>query len=134
MTITTHSLKSWRVRLAGVALTLLGLASVGTAQARDLVWSVGVHSPGVSVGLGNAAPVVVASGPVYYAPPPVVYAPRPVYHAAPVVVVPGHRGYYKAHNKSHHRAHHRAHKHHHKHHAKKHGHSHHRHGGHHGHR
>ena len=95
MTTTSLSLKSWRARVAGAALAFVALAGAGAAQARDVVWSVGVQSPGISVGVANAPPVYVASGPVYYAPPPpVYYAPRPVYQAAPVYVVPSHRGYY----------------------------------------
>nr|WP_247597014.1 hypothetical protein [Hydrogenophaga sp. PAMC20947] len=55
-------------------------AGASTAQARDVYWSVGVDSPGVSVGVSNAPP------------PRVVVHPRPVYiEQAPVVVYPGHR-------------------------------------------
>jgi hypothetical protein len=95
MTTTSLSLKSWRARLAGAALAFVALAGAGAAQARDVVWSVGVQSPGIALGIANAPPVYVASGPVYYAPPPpVYYAPRPIYHAAPVVVMPPRPGYY----------------------------------------
>lgn len=89
-----------------MVLVLVGLAAMGTAQARELAWSVDLHSPGVSVGLGNQPQVIIAPG--YYAPPPVVYAPRPMYQAPAVVMVPEHRGYYKApkhHFKRHHRHH-----------------------------
>lgn len=70
--------------VAGAAL----LALAGTAHARDNVyWSVGIEAaPGVSVGVGNTRPVVVAPAPVYVAPQPVYVAPQPV------VVYP--RGYY----------------------------------------
>lgn len=88
---------------AGVALALL--AGAGTAQARDVYWSVGVNSPGVALGVSNGgypyvapAPMYVAPQPVYYqAPPPVYYAPpRPVYYAPPVVVgAPVYGGYYR---------------------------------------
>jgi len=74
---------------AGVALALL--AGAGTAQARDVYWSVGVNSPGVALGVSNGgypvyvapAPVYVAPQPIYYQPPPPVYyaPPRPVYYA-----------------------------------------------------
>ena len=36
---------------AGVALALL--TGAGAAQARDVNWSIGVNSPGVSVGVSN---------------------------------------------------------------------------------
>ncbi|WP_159918209.1 hypothetical protein [Pantoea sp. 18069] len=101
MTTSKLSLKSWRARVAGAALAFVALAGAGAAQARDVVWSVGVHSPGVSLGVANTMPLVVASGPVYYAPPPVYYAPRPIYHAAPVVVMPPRHGYYGKHHYKH---------------------------------
>lgn len=111
MTTTSSAPKSWPQRWAGAALALAALAGAAAAQARELVWSVGVHSPGISVGVANAPPVYVASGPVYYAPPPppVYYAARPVYQAVPVYVVPSHRGYYgRGYDKHHykHRGHH----------------------------
>ena len=91
---------------AGVALALL--SGAGTAQARDVYWSVGVNSPGVALGVSNGGyPVYVAPAPVYYAPPP---PPRPVYYTAPAPVYyappPGH--YYREHR--HHRHHHRGHR------------------------
>ena len=59
--------------LAWVAgLCALGAASV--AQARDLNWSIGIDSPGVSVGVSNHRPVVVYPQPVYV-------QPRPYYRA-----------------------------------------------------
>ena len=99
---------------AGVAVALT--VGAAPAQARDVNWSVGLSSPGVSVGVSNGypvyvapAPVYVAPAPVYYAPPPppprpVYYAPpRPVYYAPPAPVYygppPGH--YYREHR--HHR-------------------------------
>lgn len=65
---------------------LSGAASV--AQARDNVyWSIGVNSPGVSVGVTNTRPVAVYPAPVVvHSPPPVVYAPPPVVYAPPPVV------------------------------------------------
>lgn len=47
---------------AGVALALL--TGAGAAQARDVNWSIGVNSPGVSVGVSNGY-----GYPVYVAPP-----------------------------------------------------------------
>ncbi|BEU96221.1 hypothetical protein ACDW_19260 [Acidovorax sp. DW039] len=61
---------------AGVAVVLL--AGTGAAQARDVNWSIGVNSPGVSVGVSNSY-----GYPVYVAPPPVYVAPRPIYYAPP---------------------------------------------------
>jgi hypothetical protein len=81
--------------LLAAAAALAALLGAGVAQARDNVyWSVGVDAaPGVSLGVGNVRPVVVAPQPVYVAPQPVyvapapvaVYRPAPVYRAAPVV-------------------------------------------------
>ncbi|MFZ3125999.1 MAG: hypothetical protein WA129_13040 [Acidovorax sp.] len=90
--------------VAGVALALL--AGAGTAQARDVYWSVGVNSPGVALGASNGgypvyvapAPVYVAPQPIYYQPPPPVYyaPPRPVYYAPAVMVgAPVYGGYYR---------------------------------------
>ena len=79
------------------AAAVLSLAAAGAAQAGDIHWSIGVHAaPGVTIGVGNSRPVVVAQAPVvvYPAPvvthrPPVVYAPAPVYvRPAPVYVRP----------------------------------------------
>lgn len=107
-------LKLSRALAAAAALTLAGLGT--TAQARDNVyWSVGIDAaPGVSVGVGNyrpmvvaPAPVYVAPAPVYVAPAPVYVAPRPVYYAypAPVYYGPyyGHPGKHKGWHKRHHR-------------------------------
>lgn len=102
---------SSRFAIASLGLGAALLLGAGAAQARDSVyWSVGVASPGVAVGVGNAYPAVVAPviapapvyyapAPVVYAPQPVVYAPRPVYYGAPVVVAP--RGWH--HGGHHHR-------------------------------
>lgn len=116
-------------RRASVWARLLSMAALATgaltlsatpAQARDVHFSVGVHAPGVSVGISNhRPPVYYAPPPVYYAPPPVYYAPPPVYYAPPpvhrgvrpVVVVPppiyydddrGHRGLRKHWKHKHH--------------------------------
>lgn len=96
-----------------LSLGLLGAAALGAsaaAQARDdIYWSVGVGTPGVSVGVSNArpyyapAPVYVQPAPVYVAPRPVYVAPRPIYQAPPVVYgpapvyygPPGHRKHHK---------------------------------------
>lgn len=102
------------------AATLVALAAVGTAaQARDNVfWSLGVEAaPGVSLGVGNTRPVVVAPAPVYVAPQPVYVAPAPVIVPARRVIVapapvyyeeetyfvpPGHRrGWHKEHHHHH---------------------------------
>ena len=78
--------------MAAAAGVVLALAA-GSAQARDVNWSIGVGVPGVAMGYGAPAPVYMAPPPVYVAPPrpvyyapPVVYAPPPVYYRGP-----GHR-------------------------------------------
>lgn len=107
----TDRFPAWRTAMAtgarkasaGVVL-LVSLAGAGAAGAADVYWSVGVHSPGVHVGVGNAPPVVVSTRPVVvHVPPRVVYAPPPVvvYHYAyPVYragwVPPGHAKHGKA--------------------------------------
>ncbi len=67
-----------------VAAGMMGLLwSAQSAQANDVYWSIGVHQPGVSVGVSNAPQVIVQPAPrVIYAPPRVVYG------APPVVVYP----------------------------------------------
>jgi hypothetical protein len=100
--------------LAAAALLALAVGA-GTAQARDNVfWSLGVEAaPGVSVGVSNARPVLVAPQPVYVAPQPVYVAPRPVVVQPrpvvlveqPVYVVPGHRGHKHKHRHHGHRHH-----------------------------
>jgi hypothetical protein len=91
-----------RIRSIAVAAGLAAVASlaaVGSAQAQ-VAWSVGVNSPGVSVGVTNA-PVVAYPRyyrhwyPRYYAAAPIVY-PAPVvepvyvdpYYYGPTVVYP----------------------------------------------
>jgi hypothetical protein len=114
-----------KLKLSGFFFAAV-LALAGTAQARDVFWSVGADvAPGVSVGVGNvrpAAPVIVQPAPVYVAPQPVYVAPRPVYVTPqpvyvaprPVVVRPApvyyvepehpgrHRGWHKKHKHKHH--------------------------------
>lgn len=105
-------------RLAAVTLVSLAGSTV-PVQARDNVfWSIGIDAaPGISVGVSNARPVVVAPAPVYVAPQPVYLAPQPVYLAPrpvlvaqpAVIVAPvrlhGHPGKHRGWNK--HRRHHR---------------------------
>lgn len=75
-----------KAALAGAAM--LGFA--GAAQAGgNVYWSIGVGSPGVSVGVTNARPVYVQPAPVYYQPQPVYVQPAPVYYQPqPVYVQP----------------------------------------------
>jgi hypothetical protein len=96
--------------LAAVALLALTVGA-GTAQARDNVyWSLGVDAaPGVSLGVGNTRPVVIAPQPVYVAPQPVYLAPRPVVVHRPVMLVEPEPVYIE-------RGRHRGHKHKHRHH------------------
>lgn len=71
---------------------LCALGAAGVAQARDVNWSIGIESPGVSVGVSNHRPVVVYPQPVYGAPVygapvygrPVYVHPQPVYQVRPV--------------------------------------------------
>jgi hypothetical protein len=74
--------------LVALAACAWGL-STGSAQARggdDVYWSIGVHSPGVAVGVSNAPPPVVVHQSYPYSPRP-LYQPRPVViQHAPVVV------------------------------------------------
>jgi hypothetical protein len=80
-----------------IAAAAIGIASLGLAtgaQARDVVWSVGVGAPGAQVIVGNAPvyvapPVIVQAPPRYYRPPPAVY------HAPPVYYMPPPRVYYQ---------------------------------------
>ncbi len=88
-----HSMKSWAL-LAGASALLWGAA--GAAQARDVVWSVGVGGPGVQVGVTNAPPPMVVHRPVYsHAPavywqqPVVIAPPQAVYYAPPRFVYGG---------------------------------------------
>ncbi|MDA7414843.1 hypothetical protein PGB34_00570 [Xenophilus arseniciresistens] len=85
MSLSTSSFFKWA---AAAALGASALVAANTAQAQ-VSWSVGVHAPGVSVGVANPAPVYYAPAPVYYAPPPVYYRPPPpVYRPAPVYYGP----------------------------------------------
>lgn len=84
------------VRAAAALSMATGLwaLAAGQAQARgshdDVYWSVGVNSPGVSVGVSNAPPVVVQPRPVViHQPAPVVVQPAyPYPYVRPVVVHP----------------------------------------------
>jgi hypothetical protein len=89
----------------------LAVGALGTARAGDVYWSIGIHQPGVSVGVSNTRPVVVAP-PVVVSPPVwVAQPPRPVVVAPPAVVVtpappvvyyygvpPGHRKHHRHHH------------------------------------
>ncbi len=95
-----HSIKSLALA-AGAVAAMWGMAS--TAQARDdVVWSVGIGSPGVHVGVTNAPqvvharPVIVVPQPVYLHQPPVVVHPRHVIRHGQPVVVMAPRSYYYA--------------------------------------
>ncbi len=75
--------------LATLAAGAWGL-SASNAHARggdDVYWSIGVHQPGVSVGVSNAPPVVVHQRPVYVESRPVVIH-QPYPYVRPVVVHP----------------------------------------------
>lgn len=76
------------ILMTGVlAAGALGLA--GVAQARsDVYWSIGMGSPGVSVGVSNAPPVYYAPQSVYVQPAPVYVRPRPVYVTPPAYYAP----------------------------------------------
>ena len=79
---------------AAAVVGACALAAGGAAQARDVVWSVGVGSPGVQVNASNAPqllyprPVVVVPQPVYYTQPAVVYQPPQVVYQPQVVYGP----------------------------------------------
>jgi len=63
--------------------------AVAPAQARDVYFSIGVNTPGVSVGVSNAPPVVYHPPAFVHYPPPVVhYPPAVVHYPQPVVVHP----------------------------------------------
>lgn len=88
-----NPLSLFRGAPAGRAVAALVLALTGAAHAGDVYWSIGVHQPGVTVGVGNTPPVVYAPSPrvvmvppVVVAPPAVVYAPAYGYQ-----MPPGHR-------------------------------------------
>lgn len=69
-----------KLKYPAACAALALLAAAGAAQARDNVyWSVGIEAaPGVTLGVGNHRPVLVAPAPVYVAPQPVYVAPPPV--------------------------------------------------------
>jgi len=69
----TATLANRSIVLAGITATLAvaALSFAGSAQARDnVLWSVGVGAPGVSLNVGNAGPVYV---PIYVQPEQVYY-------------------------------------------------------------
>lgn len=65
--------RKWRV-VASLAAAALASASAVQAQSPGVYWSVGLSSPGVQVGVGNAQPVIVQP-----APRVVVVPQQPVY-------------------------------------------------------
>ena len=75
---------------AAAVLAVAALGVTSAAHANGVAWSVGIASPGVSVGFTNAPPVYVQPAPVYVQPQPVYMHPRPVYYQqpAPVYVAP----------------------------------------------
>lgn len=73
---------------------------VGLAHANDVHWSVGVASPGVSIGVSNSRPVIVVPAPVYVQPAPIYRRAAPIFVQPQVVYVqPGSygRGWHKEH-------------------------------------
>ena len=86
MSLSTSSFFKWA---GAVALGGTALLAAHTAQAQ-VSWSVGVHAPGISVGVANPAPVYYSPPPVYYSPPPVYYRPPPpvYYRPAPIYYAP----------------------------------------------
>jgi hypothetical protein len=83
---------SWARGVASVALAAGAWAlsvAVAPVHARDVYFSIGVNTPGVSVGVSNAPPVVYHPPAVVHYPPPTVHYPPPVVHyPQPVVVQP----------------------------------------------
>ncbi len=78
--------------MATLAVAAMGF--VGSAQARDnVLWSVGVGTPGAVVNVGNVGsvyqpqPVYVQPQPVYVQPQPVYVQPAPVYYQPRQVIV-----------------------------------------------
>lgn len=90
------------IRTVAVALAVMA-AAMGTAQAANISWSVGVQAgPPVVYGppvYATPAPVYVAPPPprYYQAPPQVIYAPPAVMWAPP----PPPRGWYRHHHHGH---------------------------------
>ena len=91
----TTTLRTLAATAGLAALATFGV--VGSAQAQQVAWSVGINSPGVSLGMTNAVPVAVYPRhyyrqevvyPRYYAAPQAVYysQPAPVYYAEPAPV------------------------------------------------
>ena len=77
----TRFLPGVAFKVMAAAVLLAGAAGVAThAHADNLYWSVGVGSPGVSVGITNGwpGPVSVQPAPVYVQPAPVYLRPSPV--------------------------------------------------------
>ncbi len=96
MRTATFPLSRWAL-IATAGFFSAGFA--GLAQANDVHWSVGVASPGVSIGVTNSRPVVVVPAPVYVQPAPVYRRPAPIFVQPQVVYVqPGYsRGWHKDH-------------------------------------
>ena len=99
----TRRLPGLAFKVMAAAVLLVGAAGVATrAHADNLYWSVGVGSPGVSVGITNGWP-----GPVYVQPvavAPIYYQTVPVYQ--PGWAPPGHaHGWYKNRGHGHHKGH-----------------------------
>lgn len=65
----------------------------GLAQANDVYWSVGVASPGVSIGVSNSRPVLVVPAPVYVQPAPIYRRAVPIFVQPQVVYVQPHPGH-----------------------------------------
>jgi hypothetical protein len=75
------------------------LSFIGVAQAGTVYWSVGVHQPGVYVGVSNSPPLVAPYTVVVHAPQPALVATPP--HRVGWVP-PGHRyASHKRHDKHH---------------------------------
>lgn len=78
------------ISLLALAAGVWGLSTAASeAHAGDVYWSVGVHSPGVVVGVSNAPPVIVRPRPIVVYEEPVFYERRPyvVEHVVERVVV-----------------------------------------------
>ncbi|MFZ9296732.1 MAG: hypothetical protein ACO24Y_00250 [Hylemonella sp.] len=71
--------------LTWAGIFTLALGAAGMARANDkLFWSVGIASPGVTIGVASAPPAMYPV-PVYVTAYPVAMAPRLSYHFAPPV-------------------------------------------------